>query len=84
VRHEDSPYQKFDHVTGKLVGMRRFPIRVLTLTYIPDTAIPPSDTSVSRPQVRELWRVADTDDGAAAEVNAVALGGQVAPRRSGS
>lgn len=56
VRHEDSPYQKLDQVTGKLVGMRRFPIRVLTLTYIPDTAIPPSDTSVSRPQVRELWR----------------------------
>lgn len=56
VRHEASPYQKIDPTTGKLVGLRKFPIRVLTLTYIPDTAIPPSDTSVSRPQVRELWR----------------------------
>jgi hypothetical protein len=56
VRHRDSPYQKYDPMTGKLMGMHRFPIRVLTLTYIPDTAIPPSDTSVSRPQVRELWR----------------------------
>lgn len=55
-RHDDSPYQRIDQTTGKLIGMRRFPVRVLTLTYIPDEAIPPADSTVSRPQVRELWR----------------------------
>lgn len=56
-RHDDSPYQKFDPTTKRLIaGMTRFPIRVLTLTYISDTAIPPSDCTISRPQVKELWR----------------------------
>lgn len=38
----------------KLVGALKFPIRVLTLSYITDEAIPPSDSAISRPQVDEL------------------------------
>jgi hypothetical protein len=54
VVHEDSPYQRWDE-DGKLVtGMKRYPIRVLTLTTVPDESIPPSDTKVTRPLVAEL------------------------------
>lgn len=53
--HDDSPYQRFDQTTGKfLVGMKKYPIRILTLTTVPDEAVPPSDTTVSRPLVAEL------------------------------
>ena len=55
--HDDSPYQKFDEDTGKLVvGFTKFPIRILTLTYVPDSPIPPSDCTITRPQVAELWK----------------------------
>lgn len=54
VIHEDSPYQRFDE-TGKFIkGMKKFPIRVLTLTTVPDESIPPSDTTICRPLVQEL------------------------------
>jgi hypothetical protein len=54
VVHEDSPYQRWNE-DGKLVtGMKRYPIRVLTLTTVPDESIPPSDTKVTRPLVAEL------------------------------
>jgi hypothetical protein len=39
---------------GQVVGALRFPIRVLTLTYITDETIPPSDTAMGRPQVNEI------------------------------
>ncbi len=52
--HEDSPYQVFDPLTYRYVGQCKLPIRVLTLTYVPDRATAPSDSQVSRPQVREL------------------------------
>ena len=39
---------------GQIIGCQRFPIRVLTLTYVTDDAIPPSDSSIIRPQVDEL------------------------------
>jgi hypothetical protein len=39
---------------GKLIGALEYPIRVLTLTYITDEAIPPSDSAIGRPQVNEL------------------------------
>lgn len=39
---------------GKYVGALKYPIRVLTLTYISDEAVPPSDTAIGRPQVDEL------------------------------
>jgi hypothetical protein len=41
---------------GYYKGLRRLPIRVATLTYVSDKAIPPSDTEAGRPQVRELIR----------------------------
>lgn len=39
---------------GQLVGALRYPIRVLTLAYITDETIPPSDSAVGRPQVNEI------------------------------
>lgn len=39
---------------GAMLGVTKFPIRVLTLTYISDESLPPSDSSVSRFQVEEL------------------------------
>jgi hypothetical protein len=55
VVHEDSPYQKFDPTTGKLVaGMRGFPVHVGALRYVSDSAFPPSDCTISRAQVDEL------------------------------
>lgn len=52
----DEPWngQKFDPQTGSYTGSCKFPIRVLTLTYITDDAIPPSDSAIGRPQVIEL------------------------------
>lgn len=53
--HRDSPYQQIEN--GKLMqGMRGYPIHPLTLRYVSDQAIPPSDCSVSRDQVDELSR----------------------------
>ena len=40
--------------TGDVIGAQRYPIRVLTLTYISDEAIPPSDSAVGRSQVNEI------------------------------
>lgn len=39
---------------GKWIGMTDFPIKVGTLTHVSDMAIPPSDSEIGRPQVREL------------------------------
>lgn len=39
---------------GQIVGCQKYPLRVLTLTYVTDDAIPPADTAVIRPQVDEL------------------------------
>lgn len=39
---------------GRLVGVLKLPIRVLTLTYISDDCLPPSDSTIGRFQVREL------------------------------
>jgi hypothetical protein len=38
------------------VGLRKLPIRVATLQYISDMAVPPSDSEAARPQVREMIR----------------------------
>lgn len=46
--------QVFDEQSRKYAGVCKFPIRILTLTYISDDAIPPSDTAIGRPQVNEL------------------------------
>lgn len=39
---------------GSIIGVQKFPIRVLTLTYITDETIPPSDSAIGRPQVNEI------------------------------
>lgn len=41
---------------GYYIGMRKFPIRILTLGYVSDVAIPPSDSRVARSSVREGMR----------------------------
>jgi hypothetical protein len=39
---------------GNILGAQRFPVRVLTLSYLTDETIPPSDTAIGRPQVNEI------------------------------
>ena len=46
--------QDIDQQDGKPVGAMRYPLRVLTLSYMTDEAIPPSDSSIGRPQVNEI------------------------------
>jgi hypothetical protein len=43
-----------DPSNPQLIGVMRYPIRTLTLTYITDEAIPPSDSEISRPMSDEL------------------------------
>jgi len=38
----------------QLIGAIKFPLRILTLTYITDETIPPSDSAIGRSQVNEL------------------------------
>lgn len=53
VTFRPSPYQRVDN--GRLVGgMRGNPIHVLTLRYVSDLAVPPSDVSMSRALVDEI------------------------------
>lgn len=52
--NEDWKGQKFDEATGRYIGACKFPIRILTLTYISDDAIPPSDSAIGLPQIEEL------------------------------
>lgn len=51
----DEPWngQKLEE-DGSLTGATRYPIRALTLTYISDETIPPSDSAIGRPQVNEI------------------------------
>lgn len=46
--------QQFDPMTGQYVGSCKFPIQFVTLTYLSDESVPPSDTAIGRPQVDEL------------------------------
>jgi hypothetical protein len=52
----DEPWkgQRPDAESGKVLGAQRFPIRILTLAYITDETIPPSDSAIGRPQVNEI------------------------------
>lgn len=56
VHHAPWKGQQKDEVTGKYIGACKFPLRFLTLTYISDNPIPPSDTSAGRAQVNDLRR----------------------------
>lgn len=42
---------------GTIIGMTKFPIRVLTLTYVSDESLPPSDSTIARAQVNELEQI---------------------------
>jgi hypothetical protein len=52
----NEPYraQQIDPTSGRMLGVTKFPIRILTLTYISDESLPPSDSSIIRGQVAEL------------------------------
>lgn len=52
----DEPWkgQQLDPTTNLYIGATRFPVRVLTLAYITDETIPPSDSAMGRPQVNEI------------------------------
>jgi hypothetical protein len=51
----NEPYQVQKRLEdGRLVGVTKNPIRVLTLTYISDDSLPPSDCTIIRFQVDEL------------------------------
>lgn len=50
----DEPWQGQKLENGSLTGASKFPVRVLTLTYITDETIPPSDSAIGRPQVDEI------------------------------
>jgi len=54
----DEPWygQKAVDGTYDLVGATKYPIQVLTLTYITDNPVPPSDSAAARPQVNDLRR----------------------------
>lgn len=39
---------------GSVIGAQKFPIRCLSLAYITDEPIPPSDSAIGRPQVNEI------------------------------
>lgn len=44
---------------GTIVGVLRNPIQILTLTYVSDEALPPSDSTIARAQVDELEQIRD-------------------------
>lgn len=52
----DEPWngQKLDDGGTCVIGASKYPIRVLTLAYISDECIPPSDSAIGRPQVNEI------------------------------
>lgn len=56
VIHEPWKGQQLDEQSNKYVGSVKFPIQLLTLTYVTDNPIPPSDSSAGRPQVNDLRR----------------------------
>lgn len=42
---------------GKVIGAQSYPIKVLTLGYLTDEPIPPSDSAIGRPQVNEINKI---------------------------
>lgn len=56
VLHEPWKGQQYDEQTGKYVGSCKPPLRFLTVTYISDHAVPPSDSEAGRPQVYDMRR----------------------------
>lgn len=48
--------QRFDEELGGYIGSCKYPIQVLTFHYISSEAVPPSESAVTRPTVKELMR----------------------------
>lgn len=53
---EDFKWQVYNEQTREWMGMTTYPIKVGTVTTLSDDAMPPSDSEIGRPQVRELMR----------------------------
>jgi hypothetical protein len=51
---EDFQWQRYDEASRRFMGLRSFPLKALTLTYVSDRPMPPSDTEMGRPQVEEM------------------------------
>lgn len=56
VVHEPWKGQKYDPQTRVYTGACKFPIQILTLMYVTDNPVPPSDTAAGRPQVADMRR----------------------------
>ena len=56
VIHRQWKGQKLDATSNQYVGAMKFPVQVLTITYITDNPVAPSDSEVGRPQVNDLRR----------------------------
>ena len=56
VVHEAWKGQEWSEEARSYVGAIKFPLRFLTLTYITDNPVPPSDSQAGRPQVMDLRR----------------------------
>lgn len=54
--HEQWKGQTYAPDGKTLIGATKFPVRILTLTYISDNPIPPSDSKAGRPQVIDMQR----------------------------
>lgn len=52
----DEPWkgQRVNEQDNTVIGAQKIPIRVLTLTYITDDTIPPSDSAIGRPMTNEI------------------------------
>jgi hypothetical protein len=51
----NEPYQVQERTDdGRMIGVRRNPIQVLTLTYLSDDCLPPSDSTISRGVTNEI------------------------------
>jgi hypothetical protein len=51
---EDLRWQAYDPQSRTWGGLTSFPLKVLTLVYVSDEDVPPSDSEIGRPQVKEL------------------------------
>jgi hypothetical protein len=56
VVHEPWKGQQYDPERKQYVGNHKWPIRVLTLTYVSNHPVPPSDTAAGAPQVHDMRR----------------------------
>lgn len=54
--HEPWTGQRYDPERRTYTGSCKFPLQFLTLTYVSDHPVPPSDSSAGRPQVLDMQR----------------------------